>query len=282
MKIDTKRPEVAAELDSLLKVIDESRSKLVSQAAERAAHFTVTSSVDKTSAYYAGPGPVGSPTIGLGGSVWLLAMVGIVVRTMWRLRDGVPGSGAGEMQRPSPPPSPGVPGEGEKRGVDIKDYTARTVAAGRTGAIELVRRHRELAGPVIRQRRGTIIKTMGDGLLVTFESATDAVLAGLEVQAAVSAHNAAAPVGEELQLRIAVASGEVIVEAGDVYGETVNLASRLQGVAETGQVVLSGATAALVNAREVGVEMVREAALAGFAGPVQVFLARVEDGAVRK
>ena len=67
-------------------------------------------------------------------------------------------------------------------------------------------------------------------------------------------------------MRIAVASGEVIVEAGDVYGETVNLASRLQGVAETGQVVLSGATAGLVNGREVGVEMVREAASGGVCG----------------
>jgi adenylate cyclase len=135
---------------------------------------------------------------------------------------------------------------------DIKDYTARTAAAGRTGAIELVRRHRELAGPVIRHRNGTIVKTMGDGLLVTFESATDAVLAGLEVQGAVAAQNAALA-GEAMQLRIAVASGEVIVEAGDVYGETVNLAARLQGVAEPGQVVLSGATAGLVNGRGGGV-----------------------------
>jgi class 3 adenylate cyclase len=295
-KIDTKRVEVAAELDSLMKVIDDSRSKLVNQAAERAANFTVVSSVDKTQAGYGGQGPVGPPTIGLGGAMWWLAMVGIVVGQMWRFRDGVMGAaGAGEMQRPSPQPSPGLPGEGaegEMRGVartvtvlfsDIKDYTARTAAAGRTGAIELVQRHRELAGPVIRARRGTIVKTMGDGLLVTFESATDGVLAGLEVQAAVAAHNAAAAAaGEEMQLRIAVASGEVIVEAGDVYGETVNLAARLQGVAETGQVVLSGATAGLVNGREVGVEMVREVRLAGFAGPVQVFLARVADEAIRK
>ena len=99
------------------------------------------------------------------------------------------------------PPLSWSTGRGRKRRVgvartvtvlfsDIKDYTARTAAAGRTGAIELVRRHRELAGPVIRQRHGTIVKTMGDGLLVTFDSATDAVLAGLEVQAAVAAHNA--------------------------------------------------------------------------------------------
>jgi class 3 adenylate cyclase len=85
-----------------------------------------------------------------------------------------------------------------------------------------------------------------------------------------------------LVLRIAVASGEVIVEAGGVYGETVNLAARLQSVAETGQVVLSGTTAALVNGREVGVEMVREVRLAGLEAPVQVFVARVEDGVVRK
>jgi adenylate cyclase len=160
---------------------------------------------------------------------------------------------------------------------DIKDYTARTAATGRSGAIDLVQRHRELAGPIIRQRRGTIVKTMGDGLLVTFESATDAVLAGLEVQAAVAAQNGSAEAGEELQLRIAVASGEVIVEAGDVYGETVNLASRLQGVAGVGQVVLSGTTASLVNGREVAVESTGAVRLAGFESPVEVFVARAAD-----
>jgi class 3 adenylate cyclase len=124
---------------------------------------------------------------------------------------------------------------------------------------------------------------MGDGLLVTFESATDAVLAGLEVQAAVAAHNASADAGAELQLRIAVATGEAIVEAGDVYGETVNLASRLQGVAGPGQVVLSAATRSLVNAREVAVEAAGEVQLAGFAGAVQVFVARgVESGVAKE
>ncbi|MDB5321315.1 MAG: Adenylate cyclase [Phycisphaerales bacterium] len=282
-KIDTKRAEVAAELDSLMKVIDDSRAKLVNQAAERAANFRVVSSVDKTQAGYGGTGPAGPPTIGLGGAIWLLAMVGVVVGQMWRFRDGGVGTDIGA--RPSTQLSPGVPGEGGRvaRTVtvlfsDIKDYTARTAAAGRAGAIELVRRHRELAGPVIRQRRGAIVKTMGDGLLVTFESATDAVLAGLEVQAAVAAHNGAAGAGEEFQLRIAVATGEVIVEAGDVYGETVNLASRLQGVAGAGQVVLSGVTASLVNAREVGVEANGEVRLVGFASPVTVFVARVADG----
>jgi class 3 adenylate cyclase len=286
MKIDAKRPEVAAELDSLLKVIDASRTKLVNESAERAAHFRAVSSVDKTTAYYAGPGPVGPPAIGLGGAVWLLAMVGIVVRQMWRFRDGVVIADEGENAKtaraePRPPGGHGVARTVTVLFSDIKDYTARTAAAGRTGAIELVRRHRELAGPVIRHRNGTIVKTMGDGLLVTFESATDAVLAGLEVQGAVAAQNAALA-GEEMQLRIAVASGEVIVEAGDVYGETVNLAARLQGVAEPGQVVLSGATAGLVNGREVGVERVKEVSLAGFADPVVVYAARVAAGVVKK
>jgi class 3 adenylate cyclase len=276
-KIDTKRAEVAAELDSLMKVIDDSRAKLVNQAAARAANFTVVASADKTQAGYGGQGPVGPPTLGLGGAAWLLTMVGIVVAQMWRFRNG--GAGTSFDARPAPG---ATPGDRVARTVtvlfsDIKDYTARTAAAGRSGAIDLVQRHRELAGPIIRQRRGTIVKTMGDGLLVTFESATDAVLAGLEVQAAVAAQNATAGAGEELQLRIAVASGEVIVEAGDVYGETVNLASRLQGVAGVGQVVLSGTTASLVNGREVAVESTGAVRLAGFESPVEVFVARAAD-----
>ena len=67
-KIDTKRVEVAAELDSLMKVIDESRSKLVNQAAERAANFTVVSSVDKTQAGYGGPAAGGAADAGIGRS----------------------------------------------------------------------------------------------------------------------------------------------------------------------------------------------------------------------
>jgi class 3 adenylate cyclase len=154
---------------------------------------------------------------------------------------------------------------------DIKDFTAHSAATPRTGAADLARRHRELARPILQKRRGHIVKTIGDALLVTFDSATDAVLAGLEIQAA---SRNTAPGETPLNLRIAVATGETIVEAGDVYGETVNLASRLQGIAKPGDVVLSAPTRALVNSREVETELFGEHQLVGFQSPVQVFVAR--------
>jgi class 3 adenylate cyclase len=157
---------------------------------------------------------------------------------------------------------------------DIKDYTALAAAASRTGAIDLVRRHRDVAQPVIRARRGHLVKTMGDALLATFDSATDAALAGLEIQQALGAQNEGAAEGDRLHVRVAVATGEVIVEAGDVYGPTVNLAARLQSVAEPGQVLLSTTTQALLNPHELQTHAVGPFELLGIRGPIQAFAAR--------
>lgn len=269
-QIDTTRPEVRAELDALMKLIDACRADLVHRVVAKGTPFRVVTAADRTTAAYAGSEPLGTPLMGVGLSLWVVVMTGVVLTRMWRLRDG----GVSSLV---PPALAAGPRTVTVLFSDIKDYTARSAAAPRNGAIDLVRRHRELADPVLRARRGTVVKTMGDALLVTFDSATDAALAGLDLQAAVAAYNATAD-GDAFELRIAVATGEVIVEAADVYGDTVNLASRLQGVAAPGGVLLSAATRALVNEREVAVEPAGEYRLNGFAAPVLAFAAKQPGG----
>jgi len=157
---------------------------------------------------------------------------------------------------------------------DVKDYTARAARESRLGILDLVRRHRELVQPIARRRGGRIVKSMGDGLLIVFESATDAVLAGIEIQAAAAAHARGAFADrDKVELRIAVSTGEVAEDDGDVFGESVNLASRAQQHAAAGEVLFTEATWATVNRREVRGAEAGTFELKGIDGPVRLFRA---------
>ena len=87
---------------------------------------------------------------------------------------------------------------------------------------------------------GRIFKSTGDGVLAEFPSATDAVLCAIEIQNAVAELNKTAPDGRRLVLRIGVSLGDVIVDGGDLYGNGVNIAARMEGLAEPGAVCVSG------------------------------------------
>jgi class 3 adenylate cyclase len=157
---------------------------------------------------------------------------------------------------------------------DVKDYTARTASESRLGILDLVRRHRDLAQPIVKRRGGRVVKFLGDGLLIAFESATDAVLAGLEIQAAAAAHNRDAPADrDKLELRIGVSTGEVALDGGDVFGEAVNLASRAQQQAAAGDVLFTEATFATINRREVRFDEAGTFELKGVPGAVRLFRA---------
>lgn len=159
--------------------------------------------------------------------------------------------------------------------IDMAGFTERAAASSRDGLIELIRKVRELVQPVLARRRGRIVKTVGDGFLITFDSPTEAVLAGRDVQQTIARRNALHDDEEPVTLRIGVTTGEVALEDNDVYGDPVNLASRIQQLAEPGEVYFSDATWHAMTKSEVQHETVGEFDVKGVAGTVRVHRVRI-------
>ena len=97
----------------------------------------------------------------------------------------------------------------------------------------------EIFEPKIGDHHGRLVKTMGDGLLVEFHSVVDALRCAIEVQRAEAERNASVPVDRRLSFRIGINLGDVIVEGDDIHGDGVNIADRLQNLAEPGGIAVS-------------------------------------------
>lgn len=158
---------------------------------------------------------------------------------------------------------------------DIKGFTARTSESTREGMVHLLAEHDRLLTPVFKRFRGTVIKTIGDAFLVSFESPTDAVLCGMTVQEVLRQYNATAPERDRLDVRVAVNIGDVEIVKGehgdDVFGEAVNLAARLEGIAEAGEVTFTEAVFLTMNRSEVPTAEIGEHTFKGIPKAVKVF-----------
>jgi len=122
---------------------------------------------------------------------------------------------------------------------DMVGYS-RLMAADEAGTLERLKAMRgELIAPNIAANGGRIVKLIGDGLLVVFDSVAGAVTAAAKIQKAVQQGEAAIPAQKRIAFRVGIHLGDVIVEGDDVYGEGVNLAARLEGVAPSGGICLS-------------------------------------------
>src|SRR5229473_1158583 len=123
---------------------------------------------------------------------------------------------------------------------DVAGYS-RLMGADEEGTLAALKElRRELAEPMIAEHRGRIVKTTGDGLLVEFASVVDAVRCAVAAQRAMAERNADIPAGRRIEFRIGIHQGDIIVEDGDVFGDGVNLAARLEGIAEPGGICVSG------------------------------------------
>jgi class 3 adenylate cyclase len=135
---------------------------------------------------------------------------------------------------------------------DIKGFTSKTASFSRAQTQELLAKHRELVLPVIEKFHGRLVKTIGDAFLVAFDSPTDAVICGVQVQEVLKAHNADKPQQDKIEIRIAINAGEVAVhDDGDIYGDAVNITSRLESIAEPGAVFFTEAVYLAMNKKEV-------------------------------
>src|ERR1700719_267322 len=98
---------------------------------------------------------------------------------------------------------------------------------------------RTLVDPSIAAHRGRIVKTTGDGLLVEFASAVDAVRCAIEVQASMVTRNGNLPTDVRLDYRVGIHVGDIIIDDNDIFGDGVNIAARLEGIAEPGAICIS-------------------------------------------
>ena len=123
--------------------------------------------------------------------------------------------------------------------VDIAGYS-RLMGADEEGTLANLKALRKaLVDPKIVEHRGRIVKTTGDGMLVEFASAVDAARCAIEVQRDMAAQNADVPQHSRIEFRIGIHVGDIIIDDNDIFGDGVNIAARLEGIAEPGGVCIS-------------------------------------------
>jgi TolB-like protein/class 3 adenylate cyclase/Flp pilus assembly protein TadD len=122
---------------------------------------------------------------------------------------------------------------------DVAGYS-RLMEADEEGTLERLKAlRRELLDPKIAEHKGRIVKTTGDGLLVEFASVVDALRCASEVQKALTESNAPLAPDRRVEFRIGINVGDIVVEDGDIFGDGVNVAARLEGLAEPGGICVS-------------------------------------------
>jgi adenylate cyclase len=124
--------------------------------------------------------------------------------------------------------------------VDVVGYS-RLMERDEAGTLARLKAHRkELVEPLIAEYRGRVVKLMGDGALVEFASAVDAVECAVAIQDGMAGRERDVPEAERVRFRVGINLGDVIVEGEDIYGDGVNVAARLEQLAEPGGIVVSG------------------------------------------
>ena len=123
---------------------------------------------------------------------------------------------------------------------DIAGYTKLMGVDEKGTHARVLRLLRELIEPTILEHRGRLVRTRDDGFLVVFDSPVEAVRCAIVIQQNMVARNVDLPKSQWIQYRIGVNLGDVIVEPDDIYGEGVNVAARLEQLAEPGSVYISG------------------------------------------
>ncbi len=154
---------------------------------------------------------------------------------------------------------------------DIKGFTERTSSASREQLIDLLKNHDSLLLPVITRFEGIVIKTIGDAFLVTFESPTNAVLCGIMLQDTLATFNSGKEEAEKICIRVAINIGEVEIRDGDVFGEAVNIAARLEGITEANEIYFTESVYLAMNKAEVPSSEVGAFRLKGLPESIKVY-----------
>jgi adenylate cyclase len=165
---------------------------------------------------------------------------------------------------------------------DVTGYS-RLIGADESGTLERLKAlRRELLDPKLAEHKGRLVKTTGDGLLVEFGSVVDALRCAVEVQQEMVGRNAGVPPDNRIELRIGINMGDIVVEDGDIFGDGVNVAARLEGLAEPGGICVSARVQEDVAGElDLDFEDIGDQQLKNIARPVRVYRVRGASTAVK-
>ena len=163
---------------------------------------------------------------------------------------------------------------------DVAGYS-RLMGRDEEGTLARLKSLRKtLVDPTIAAHRGRIVKTTGDGMLVEFASAVDAARCAVEVQRGVAAKNADVPLDARIEFRIGIHVGDIIIEDNDIFGDGVNIAARLEGIAEPGGVCISDDAQRQVRGKvDTGFEDMGSQTLKNIAEPMRAWRLRLDGTA---
>ena len=165
---------------------------------------------------------------------------------------------------------------------DVAGYS-RLMGVDEEGTLTALKAHRsELIDPKIAEHHGRIVKTTGDGALVEFASAVDAVRCAMEIQRSMAERNAVIAEDYRIEFRIGINVGDIIIDQGDIYGDGVNIAARVESLASPGAICLShNAFQQIKGKLAVEVGDMGEQRLKNIAQPVRVFGVRLNASSAR-
>ena len=165
---------------------------------------------------------------------------------------------------------------------DVAGYS-RLMSADEEGTLASLNAHRrEFLEPTIAEHRGRIVKRTGDGILIEFGSAVDAVQCAVTVQSGMGKRNEPVPPDKRIELRIGVHVGDIIFEEGDIFGDGVNIAARLESIADPGSFCISEDAYRQVRGKiDIAFEDCGEQHLKNMPQSVRVYRVRSDGTAVR-
>jgi adenylate cyclase len=163
---------------------------------------------------------------------------------------------------------------------DVKGYS-RLMGEDEEWTVRTLKSYKDLMGNLIQQHRGRVVDSIGDNLMAEFASVVDAVQCGVEIQQALRAKNALLPQARRVEFRIGINLGDVIEEGERIYGDGVNIAARLEGLAEPGGICISeSAYQQVENKLPLKYEDLGEHQFKNIAKPVRVYRAQIEPESV--
>ena len=165
---------------------------------------------------------------------------------------------------------------------DIAGYS-RLMGADEEGTLAQLKAHRHaLLDPKIEEHQGRIVKTTGDGMLAEFASVVDALRCAIEIQRGMLERNADVPQEKRIEFRVGINVGDIIIDGGDIYGDGVNVAARLEGLAEPGGICVSGRVQEDARGKlDIAFEDAGEQQLKNIAWPVRVYRVRLSGKAAQ-